>query len=240
MGALAGVDLFRFHKNLKAVWTCAAACFILSNPLFNIVGYIGSVCVGQYNYIARMMGMNAIFAFVGVFAWTTSLWTTDNSELVTNSMYTGIILETLGLKSNRKILMIICGVFGTFLGALGFYQLFFADFISVIGAIAPSICAPILADYYLISRKKYDSELLHKQPKWRWAGTISFIAGACLGILFRYKMTLPFHLPAGLTAAMISAILYCILYRFTPDRTRDEELEDDLQEMTGMKRSISI
>ena len=130
------------------------------------------------------MGLNVVFAFIGVFAWTTSLWTTDNSELYCNSLYTGPLLDAVGIKANRKVLVAICGILGTILGAIGFYQIFFANFITTLGAMAPPLCAPILADYYLFWHKKYDHKLLHKQPKWRWAGIVSFIVGAALGYIF--------------------------------------------------------
>lgn len=35
-GAIMGVDMFRFNKSVKAVWLCAAACFILTNPILNL------------------------------------------------------------------------------------------------------------------------------------------------------------------------------------------------------------
>ena len=227
-GAVMGVDMFRFNKSVKAVWLCAASCFIFTNPLLNIVGYIGSVSVGQYNYVAWMMGLNVVFAFIGVFAWTTSLWTTDNSELYCNSLYTGPILDAVGIKANRKILVAICGILGTILGAIGFYQIFFANFINTLGAMAPPLCAPILADYYLIGHKKYDHKLLHKQPRWRWAGIVSFIVGAALGYIFQYVTTLPYNLPAGLFAMIVSLFVYYIIYRFTPDKKEDEKLMETL------------
>lgn len=223
-GAVMGVDMFRFNKSVRAVWWCAAACFIFTNPLLNIVGYIGSVSVGQYNYVAWMMGLNVLFAFVGVFAWTTSLWTTDNSELYCNSLYTGPILDALGIRVDRKILVGICGVLGTLLGAIGFYQIFFANFINTMGAMAPPICAPILADYYLVGKKKYANSLLHKQPKWRMAGIVSFVIGAVLGYVFQFKITLPYNLPSGLCAMLISLIIYYVIYRFTPDKHLDDEM----------------
>lgn len=48
-GAVMGVDLFRFNKNLPAVFWCAAACFIFTNPILNFVGYIGTVYNGEFN-----------------------------------------------------------------------------------------------------------------------------------------------------------------------------------------------
>ena len=55
-GAVMGVDLFRYNTDLKGVFMGAIACFILTNPLLNIVGYIGSVSVGQFNYMEWMLG----------------------------------------------------------------------------------------------------------------------------------------------------------------------------------------
>lgn len=223
-GAVMGVDMFRFNKNRKAVWWCAASCFIFTNPLLNIVGYIGSVSVGQYNYVSWMMGFSAILAFVGVFAWTTSLWTTDNSELYCNALYTGPVLDALGVKANRKVLVLVCGIVGTLLGAIGFYQVFFASFINYLGAIAPPLCAPILADYYLVGSRKYDHAFLNRQPAWRWAGVISFAVGAVAGFLFSNVIPLPGHLPSGLVAMLISFVVYYVIYRVCGDSKTDGAL----------------
>ncbi len=224
-GAVMGIDMFRFNKSLKAVWLCAASCFIFTNPLLNVVGYIGNVAVGQYNYVSWMMGFSVLFAIIGVFAWTTSLWTTDNSELYCNSLYTGNITDTLGLKNVSRVkLVVICGVLGTILGSIGFYQIFFATFINYLGSLAPPICAPILADYYLIGSKKYDTAYLNKQPVWRFSGIISFITGAICGFIFTNYLPLPGNLPAGVAAMLISFIVYIVLYRLTPDSKVDSVL----------------
>jgi cytosine permease len=225
-GAVMGVDLFRFNKSVKAVFWCAASCFIFTNPLLNIVGYIGVVQVGQFNYSQWMLGISFFFALIGVIAWTASLWTTDNGELYCNSLYTGPALDAFGIKANRKVLVVICGVLGTFLGAMAFYQIFFANFINALGAVAPPLCAPILADYFIISKdkKKYNLDFLHRQPAVRWAGIISFAIGGLLGYIFEYVAPLPFGLPSGLVAMAIAFIIYGLIYKFTPDRAADEAL----------------
>lgn len=226
-GAVMGVDMFRFNKSVKAVWGCAAACFILTNPILNIVGYIGTVHIGDFNYVLWMLGVNLLVAILGVVVWTTALWTTDNSELYCNALYTGPSLNALGVRVPRKKLVIIAGSVGTILGTFAFYQLFFANFINVLGSMAPPLCAPILADYFIIGRKnkdKYNMELLNKHPNFRWAGVISFIIGAILGFVFQYKVQLPLDLPAGLVAMVISFIIYIAIYKLTPDAKVDEEL----------------
>ena len=117
-GAVMGVDMFRFNKSIKAVWGCAAACFILTNPILNIVGYIGTVHIGDFNYVLWMLGVNLLVAILGVVVWTTALWTTDNSELYCNALYTGPSLNALGVRVPRKKLVIIAGSCGNDSGNL--------------------------------------------------------------------------------------------------------------------------
>lgn len=228
-GAVMGVDLFRFNKNISAVFWCAAACFIFTNPLLNIVGYIGVVQIGQFNYVIWMLGVNLLVAIMGVFVWTTSLWTTNNGELYCNALYTGPALDSLGIKVSRKKLVIICGTVGTIVGSLAFYQLFFAAFINVLGSMAPPVCAPILADYFVTRHEKYSNKVLNKQPEVRWAGIVSFTIGAILGFVFQYVVPLPYGLPSGLFAMIVSFVIYILIYRFTPDKKADDALVEEIK-----------
>ncbi len=226
-GAVMGVDLFRFNKSVKAVFLCAASCFILTNPILNVVGYIGAVQIGDFNYVMWMLGVNLIAALLGIFVWTTALWTTDNGELYCNALYTGPSLDAFGISVSRKKLVAICGVLGTILGSLAFYQLLFANFINVLGSMAPPLCAPILADYFIIrkeKKEKYDLALLNNHPAMRWAGIISFGVGVVLGFVFQYVMPLPWGLPSGLTAMIVSFIVYVLIYKMTPDAKVDDEM----------------
>lgn len=223
-GAIMGVDMFRFNKSVKAVWLCAAACFILTNPILNFVGYIGVVVNNQFNYVFWMIGAGVIWAILGVVVWTTALWTTDNSELYCNALYTGPALDELGIRVERKKIVIVVGILGTILGAAAFYQLFFADFINVLGAVAPPLAAPILADFFVVGKeKKYNTKFLGKQPVIRWAGIISFAVGAFIGYYFQYVAVLPYGLPSGLFALLVSFVLYIVIYKITPDAKADAE-----------------
>ena len=223
-GAIMGVDMFRFNKSVKAVWLCAAACFILTNPILNFVGYIGVVVNNQFNYVFWMIGAGVIWAILGVVVWTTALWTTDNSELYCNALYTGPALDELGIRVERKKIVIAVRILGTILGAAAFYQLFFADFINVLGAVAPPLAAPILADFFIVGKeKKYNTKFLGKQPAIRWAGIISFAVGAFIGYYFQYVAVLPYGLPSGLFALLVSFVLYIVIYKITPDAKADAE-----------------
>ena len=90
-----GLTIMRFTRSVKAVVICAAACFILTNPLLNVVGYVGSITTGDSNFDNWMYDKGLLLAIVGVLVWTTSLWTTNNSELYSNSL-------TPGRRSTRR------------------------------------------------------------------------------------------------------------------------------------------
>lgn len=144
-GAVMGVDLFRFNKNLKAVWLGSAACFIITNPVLNIAGYISTISYGNYNFVAWMVLQSILIAIIGVFCWTVSLWTTNQSELYCNSLYIGPVFDTLGIENiKRSKIVYVVGIFGTVIAAFGVYQMFFANFINILGAIGPPITAPMM------------------------------------------------------------------------------------------------
>lgn len=148
----------RFTRNVKAVVICAAACFILTNPLLNVVGYVGSITSGDSNFVNWMYDKGLLLAIVGVLVWTTSLWTADNSELYSNSLYAGPALDAAGVNVRRTTLVLMAGIVGTVLGSLGFYQLFFADFTTILGAALVPLAAPIIVDFFIIHRGRYEAD----------------------------------------------------------------------------------
>ncbi|WP_240651679.1 purine-cytosine permease family protein [Serratia microhaemolytica] len=209
-GAVMGVDLFRFNKSVTAVLLGAAACFIFTNPLLNVVGYIGTVTVGMPNYVTWMLGKSVILATIGVLTWTLSLWTTNDAELYCNSLYTGPVLDSVGIKVNKKTLILIVGILGTLLGSLGFYQILFSQFITYLGTMAPPLAGPLLADYYLSRRCNYPLDQLNKQPNFNWAGVISAVLGMSAGLAFSLYNVLP-NWPTGLLALLLTIVTYALI-----------------------------
>lgn len=212
-GAIMGVDLFRFNKSVPAVFAGAAACFIFTNPLLNLVGYVGAVSVGQFNYVEWMLTKSIFLALIGVLAWTTSLWTTNNAELYCNSLYMGPAFATYGKLINRRKIVLVAGILGTILGALAFYQILFAQFITILGAAAPPLASPLIADFFIVKKRQYDIGAYNSQSDYKKGGIISCLVGAFSGLLFQYFVSLPLGLPSGLVAMLIAFIVYLALVR---------------------------
>lgn len=211
-GAIMGADILRFAKNFWAVVAGAAACFVFTNPLLNVIGYIGTLTTGDSNFVNWMYQQGIFLAIIGVIVWTTSLWTTNNSELYSNSLYTGPALHSLGITIKRKKIVLVVGIVGTILGALGFYQLFFSDFITVLGAAFVPLAGPIIADYYFLRRKEYTAENCDRQPPMHWPGVIAFLIGATCGIIFQYWLPLPGGFSSGVAALLITIIAHLLLH----------------------------
>lgn len=224
-GVIMGVDIFRFAKTAAHVFIGAGACFILTNPLLNIVGYTGSIATGDANFISWMVTKGIVFAILGVILWVVALWTTNMSELYCNALYIGPAINAMGAKVSRTKIVIIVGAIGSILGAFGFYSFFFADFITVLGAAFVPLAGPILADFFVVRRREYTTANVDELPKVRWPGIVSFLVGAVLGIVFQYWVPLPGDFPAGLGALIITFAVHIVLSKLMAGRPEQKLIE---------------
>ena len=223
-GVIMGVDIFRFSRRAFHVFIGAAACFVLTNPLLNIVGYIGGIATGDANFISWMVTKGMFFAIIGVILWVLALWTTNMSELYCNALYVGPAADAMGAKVSRPKIVIVVGTIGTILGAFGFYSYFFADFITVLGAAFVPLAGPILADYFVVRKREYESANVNDLPALRLPGIISFVVGAGLGLYFQYVQPLPGDFPAGLGALIVTFALHIMLSFALRNRPEQQEV----------------
>lgn len=223
-GVIMGVDIFRYAKTKNHVFIGAAACFILTNPLLNIVGYVGSIATGDSNFITWMTTKGALLTALGVILWVLSLWTTNMSELYCNALYVGPAAESAGKRIPRGRIVIVVGTIGTILGSLGFYSYFFADFITVLGAAFVPLAGPILADYFIIRPGEYETANPNDMPPVRWPAIISFLVGAVFGITTQYWVELPFDFPAGFGALILTFVLHIILSKIMAHRAEQRQV----------------
>lgn len=210
-GVIMGVDIFRYAKRTSHVLIGAMACFVLTNPLLNIVGYLGAITTGDANFITWMVQNGFVLTVMGVTLWVIALWTTNMSELYCNALYVGPSAESMGVRIPRGKIVITMGIIGSILGSLGFYSYFFSDFITILGAAFVPLAGPILADFYIIRRAEYATANPNDMPPVRWPAIISFVVGAIMGILFQYKISIPFDFPSGLAALIITFFLHIVL-----------------------------
>lgn len=224
-GVIMGVDIFRYARQASHVLIGAGACFILTNPLLNLIGYTGSIATGDSNFISWMVTKGVVLTILGVVLWVLALWTTNMSELYCNALYLGPAANAVGIRLPRGKIVIVVGIIGSILGAFGFYSYFFADFITILGAAFVPLAGPILADYYVVRKREYSTGAPDDLPNVRLPGIISFIVGAILGIVFQYFLPLPFDFPAGIGALIITFVLHIVLSKALATRPEQAIVE---------------
>ena len=217
-GVIMGVDIFRYAQRSAHVLIGAGACFILTNPLLNIIGYTGAIATGDANFIAWMVNNGVFLTILGVVLWVVALWTTNMSELYCNALYLGPAAESAGIRLYRGHIVIVVGTLGSIMGALGFYSYFFSDFITILGAAFVPLAGPILADFYFVRRSEYDTASPSDLPAVRWPAVISFIVGAFIGIALQYWIKIPMDFPSGLSALILTFFLHLLLSKLWAKR----------------------
>lgn len=79
------------------------------------------------------------------------------------------------------------------------------------GALAGANGGPLLADYYITRKCRYDITQINSQPKYNYAGVISALAGMASGLVMALNNILS-DWPTGLLALVITVIIYLILH----------------------------
>jgi len=104
------------------------------------------------------------------------------------------------VKMPRKGGVVICGLLGLLVAV---FELFahYGAFLNVLGAILPALAGPVIAEYFIINKGKWDPKLIHKMPNFNMAA----ILGYAFGILMQYT-TCPDVIPKELWALVFAIV----------------------------------
>jgi cytosine permease len=107
---------------------------------------------------------------------------------------------------------LVCGLLGTILG-LGVYQ-YFLEWIGLLASLVPPLIGPVIIDYYLINKRRYQAEYLSRLPKWNPVAALAYLIGACMGYAASQGLVIPglswmFPSLLGLLASMLT---YFVLF----------------------------
>ena len=199
VGAIVMPEYTRFAKK---AWVAIAIPFIvliIAQWFLQVVGAMGGVVSGTFDFTTYMLAQGAIVGGIGVIAMSFALWTTGDANL-----YLPVIQTSSVFKRPKRVMTVICGLLGTIMG-LKIYQEFIF-WIELLASITPPLIGPVLVDYYLVNRNKYKADLLERLPKWNPAAFLAYIIGAGS----------TFFAPAWSTKALfgllVSMAAYLILY----------------------------
>ena len=206
VGAVVMAEYTRFAKKFWVAMAIPFIVMIVAQWFLQIVGAMGSVVSGSADFTTYLLQQGMIIGGIGLIGMSLALWTTGNANL-----YLPVIQTAAVFRRPKRVMVIIWGLLGTVLG-LGLYQ-YFMEWINLLAALVPPLVGPLLVDFYLVNRRRYDPADINRLHRWNWAALVSYAVGASFAYANTYGLiAMPdFLIPSlfGLFVAMLSYALIC-------------------------------
>jgi cytosine permease len=207
VGAIVMSEYTRFAKKAWVALAIPFVVLIISQWFLQIVGSMGGIVSGTYEFTTYMLEQGMIIGGLGLIAMSLALWTTGDTNLYLPSIQTASVF-----RRPQKVTTLICGLLGTILG-LGLYQ-HFLSWIGLLASLVPPLIGPIIVDYYLVNRMNYDSNDLKRLPLWNPVAIAAYVIGAIVA----YASSQGFVVPGlgwvfpSLLGLLVSMLAYAILF----------------------------
>ncbi|MBE6031958.1 MAG: cytosine permease [Clostridiales bacterium] len=197
-GASAQADITRYAKTPGIAWGGTIFGYLVANTFIVFAGYVVTASSGHSDlpvaFIA--MGMGALALIVLILAQ----WTTNDNNLYTASLGFANVFPV-----SKRVLVIVCGVIATIVGALGLAD-YFSTWLSILGTGIPPVAGIIICDYFFLRGQKYE---YGKGTKYCQVNIWAFVA---LAIAVVVGFTVKWGI-ASVNSLVVAIILYFIFMK---------------------------
>ncbi|MEM6572987.1 MAG: cytosine permease [Pseudomonadota bacterium] len=207
VGAIVMAEYTRFAKKAWVALAIPFIVLIVSQWFLQIIGSMGGIVAGTYEFTTYMLQQGAIIGGLGLIAMSLALWTTGDANLYLPAVQTASLL-----RRPQRVTTVICGLLGTILG-LGIYQ-YFLDWINLLAALVPPLIGPVIVDYYLVSKRGYNPDAMHRLPKWNPVAIVAYAVGAGTAFASSQGFEIPglaWVIPS-LLGLVVSMVAYGVLF----------------------------
>jgi cytosine permease len=201
VGAVVMPEYTRFARSGWVAIAIPFVVLIISQFFLQIIGAMGATASGSADFTDYMSIANQglFIGGLGLIGMSLALWTTGDANL-----YLPVIQTASTFKLRTKAMVTFWGTLGTIFG-LGIYQHFF-DFINLIANLVPPLAGPLIVDYYLVHRTKYNTTDLNRLHVWNPVAVLAYVVGAA-STFFTPAWTVP-----ALYGLIVSMIVYAVAY----------------------------
>ena len=210
VGAIVMPEYTRFARK---AWVAIAIPFIvmiIAQWFLQVVGALGGVVSGTFDFTSYLREQGAVIAFIGVVGMSMALWTTGDANL-----YLPVIQTSSVFKRPQHVMTVICGVLGTIVG-LNIYQ-YFLGWINLLASIVPPLIGPVIAHYYFVMRGRFEERDLEQLPVWRPAAIVAYVGGATAAVLNAEAVIFtPETMVPALFGLVVSVVIYLLSYAVLP------------------------
>lgn len=194
-------DFTRFSKTKKIGVSTTVLAFFVGNSLMFIFGAVGAAATGKSD-ISEVMFLQGLI-IPAIIILGLNIWTTNDNAIYSSG---------LGFSNITKIpknkLVIVNGLVGTVLSMWLYNN--FVGWLTFLGSAIPPIGGVILADYFIVNKKKYANFNKVTFKNVNYVAVISWVIG-CLAAKFIPGIT-PVY---GVMGAFISHIVLSKLLKTT-------------------------
>lgn len=141
-------DFTRFSKTKRTAVITTFIAFFIGNSLMFLFGAIGSSVVGQADISEVMFKQGIILPAIIILGF--NIWTTND-----NALYASGLAFANITKLPKHLMVILNGILGTIL-AMPLYT-HFVSFLNILNSVIPAIGGVLIADYFILHRRKYPS-----------------------------------------------------------------------------------
>lgn len=206
VGAVVMAEYARFAKKAWVALAIPFIVMIVAQWFLQIVGAMGAVVSGSADFTGYLMQQGALVAGLGMIGMALALWTTGNTNLYLPAIQTAAVF-----KRPKRVMVVLWGAAGTVLG-LGIYT-YFLDWINLLAALVPPLVGPLIVDFYIVNRGRYDPQDLDQLPAWNWAALAAYLCGAFFALAHSMGLlTLPDALIPALFGLLVSMVAYWLLH----------------------------
>lgn len=201
VGAVVMPEYTRFAKK---AWVSVAIPFIVlmvSQWFLQVVGALGAIVSGTPDFTTYMLTQGMVIGGIGLIGMSLALWTTGDANL-----YLPVIQTSSVLRRPKRVMVVICGTIGTVLG-LGLYQ-YFENWIFLLASLVPPLIGPVIVDFYIFHKARYDVADLHRLHAWNPAAVLAYTFGAA-STFYPVDWLVP-----SLQGLAVSMIAYAVLNLF--------------------------
>lgn len=237
--ALVTTDFARYARTPKDVTILAAAGPVVQNVLMTVIGalvVVGGMPTMVKYLMAHQEGMTAAQAaaaaggfamgntgafFVVIAGWLgfVTIYAAQAKAQAMNA-YSGslALCNLVNAVSGRKAPRALMVVVGNLIAILMIWANILGSFsawLSYLGSMTLALCGVMIADYYIVRKRRFDHST-HRIENWNWAGVITLVVAAVVGIVL--IATGVFAL-GFLISLVIAMVLYPLLRAAMPEGT---------------------
>lgn len=205
----------RFAKTTRSAFIAGLLAFFLANGLMLLFGAFGGAVYGQPD-LAEVLAIQGLLGF-GVIFLALNLWTTND-----NAAYAfGVAGAEAFNVNNKRIFVVIGSVVGIILALSGIYD-FLMPWLTALGTYIPPLGGVIIADFWLIWKRKLPKLEHIRFAPIRWSGIAAYVLG-CLAAVFLPGIPPINGIIGAAVAMLILQPLFAKIKGF--DHTVDEDAE---------------